>query len=125
MVRVSKALQGRKSKERYKKRKLEVYSLLGSKCAECGQKDERVLQIDHRYSDGNKERGLTRTQLYKKVEKNPRRYQLLCANHNWIKREKDFKVQARDNVWWRTKRALIIASVVSLFIIAIGVYHAT
>ena len=122
---MSKAFQGRKSRERYKNRKLEIFSLLGSKCAKCNQRDERVLQIDHRYSDGNKERGLTRTQLYKKVEKNPRRYQLLCANHNWIKREKDFKVQARDNVWWRTKRALVIASVVSLFIIAIGVYHAT
>lgn len=118
-----KGLQGRSSKQKYRERKLEVYSLLGGKCVECHVTDERVLQIDHRYSDGNKERGLSRSQLYKRVEKNSRRYQLLCANCNWRKRSKDIIVQSRDNAWWRTKRTVIIGSLVGLFIFGIGVYE--
>ncbi len=116
-------LQGRLSKQRYRLRKQGIYDLLGNKCVACGIRDERVLQIDHKYSDGNKERGLTRTQLYKKVENQTKRYQLLCANCNWRKRSKDFSIQARDHIWWRTKRTLVVASVVGLFIITLGVYH--
>ena len=119
------SLQGRLSKERYRLRKRVIYDLLGNQCVACGITDERVLQIDHKYSDGNKERGLTRTQLYKRVENQTRRYQLLCANCNWRKRSKDFSVQARDHIWWRTKRSLAVATIVSLFIIGLGVYHAT
>ena len=114
MIRQQKTLQGRGSKQRYKDRKLEIYSLLGGRCVECHETDERVLQIDHRYSDGNKERGLSRSKLYKKVENHTRRYQLLCAN---------VIVQARDNAWWRTKRAITIGSLVGLFIIGLGVYE--
>ncbi len=123
MAKSKAALQGRLSKQRYRARKQEVYDLLGNRCVACGIKDERVLQIDHKYSDGNKERGLTRTQLYKKVEKQTKRYQLLCANCNWRKRSKDFKTQSRDHIWWRAKRTLVVASVVGLFIIGLGVYH--
>ena len=119
------ALQGRQSKQRYRKRKKAIYDILGNQCNICGIRDERVLQIDHRYSDGNKERGLTRAQLYNKVEKQTRRYQLLCANCNWRKRSKDFTVQARSNVWWTSKRSLAVATIISLFIIGLGVYHAT
>ena len=117
------ALQGRLSKERYRKRKRAIYDLLGNQCVSCGVNDERVLQIDHRYSDGNKERGLSRAQLYNKVEKQTKRYQLLCANCNWRKRSKDFKVQSRDHIWWRTKRRIIVGTIVSLFITGLGVYH--
>ena len=123
MIRQQKTLQGRGSRQRYKDRKLEIYSLLGGRCVECHETDERVLQIDHRYSDGNKERGLSRSKLYKKVENHTRRYQLLCANCNWRKRSKDVIVQARDNAWWRTKRAITIGSLVGLFIIGLGVYE--
>ena len=123
MIRQHKALQGRGSKQRYKERKLEIYNLLGGRCVECHETDERVLQIDHRYSDGNKERGLSRSKLYKKVEKNTRRYQLLCANCNWRKRSKDIIVQSQDNNWWRTKRTIIIGSLIGLFIIGLGAYE--
>ena len=122
MIRQHKALQGRSSKQRYRDRKLEIYNLLGGKCVECNESDERVLQIDHRYSDGNKERTLSRSKLYKKVRNNTRRYQLLCANCNWRKRSKDIIVQSRDNSWWRTKRTIIVGSLIGLFIIGIGVF---
>ena len=79
------------------RRKREVHKLLGGKCKHCGEKDPRVLQIDHVKSDGNRERrnGQTRGQLYRNIQKRPKRYQLLCANCNWRKRDKDFKVQRR------------------------------
>ena len=75
------------------RRKAQIHSLLGGKCKHCGEKDTRVLQIDHVYGDGAQERreGLSRTQLYRNIEKETKRYQLLCANCNWKKREKDFK----------------------------------
>ena len=121
------ALQGKNSIGSLRLKKLGVYSLLGGECRECGIKDERVLQIDHRYSDGNKERGLTRTQLYKKVMNNSRRYQLLCANCNWKKRTKDNRVQsnikARGRFWKSTKIKIVAATLVTIFIIGIGVYE--
>jgi len=72
------------------KRKEEIFQLLGNKCKHCGEKDERVLQIDHVFSDGAKERKLSRIALYNNVEEKPKRYQLLCANCNWKKRSWEF-----------------------------------
>ena len=72
------------------RRKAEVHKQLGDKCQQCGEKDPRVLQIDHVNSDGAKERKLGRLELYKKVEDTPHRYQLLCANCNWRKRSWEF-----------------------------------
>ena len=118
-------MQGRKSKRYMQDRKLFIYQMLGNRCVHCSESDKRVLQIDHKYSDGNKERNLSRSQLYKKVEKSTHRYQLLCANCNWRKRSKDFKVQSRNNILWRTKVKLFSAGIISITIIIIGVYHAT
>lgn len=73
------------------RRKEKIFTLLGSKCKTCGLKDDRVLQIDHVNSDGAKERKLSRIALYNKVEEEPKRYQLLCANCNWRKRDWEFK----------------------------------
>ena len=77
------------------RRKAQIHNLLGGKCRHCGEKDPRVLQIDHVYADGAKERreGVSRMQLYHNIERETKRYQLLCANCNWKKREKDFKIQ--------------------------------
>ena len=69
--------------------------LLGSRCFTCGFSDVRAIQIDHVNGDGAAERKAARgTMLYKPMLKlfteNPAefalRYQLLCANCNWIKR---------------------------------------
>ena len=64
---------------------------LGGKCVCCGFSDVRALQIDHVNGDGKKERrerriaSLTRLALEDKAA-GGHRYQLLCANCNWIKR---------------------------------------
>jgi len=77
------------------RRKEKIYKLLGNRCKKCKIKDSRVLQIDHVNSDGYLERQLSRSQLYAKILKEPKRYQLLCANCNWKKRSQDFKKQKR------------------------------
>ncbi len=99
------------------KRKAEVYKLLGDSCKRCGERDVRVLQIDHVYSDGSKERKLSRTALYRKVEENPKRYQLLCANDNWRKRDEDFKTQRRP----KSLRRLLPRVILSIILLAIVV----
>lgn len=72
---------------RRNKKKLELLEFLGGKCAHCGFNDHRALQIDHVYGGGCKEwYGKHQEQKYKMVYKNPKSYQLLCANCNWIKR---------------------------------------
>ena len=98
-------------------RKAKVFDLLGNKCVQCGERDVRVLQIDHVNSDGALERKLTRLQLYKKVEAEPHRYQLLCANDNWRKRERDYKVQKRTwkgRFLGRLGMSLLVGVMVSL-----------
>jgi hypothetical protein len=65
---------------------------LGGSCIRCGFSDVRALQIDHINGGGSKERkGKTFSgQFHKNVLKsflnNENKYQLLCANCNWIKR---------------------------------------
>ncbi len=84
--------QANASTKRYRARlKAKVFAMLGNRCAweGCGWTDPRALQIDHKFGDGIKDRadGLVGTSFLKKVLKdNGNRYQLLCANHNWIKR---------------------------------------
>jgi len=54
-----------------------------------GFADERALQIDHRAGNGNAERRAVNNNapaIYRRVLREPHRYQLLCANCNWIKR---------------------------------------
>lgn len=65
---------------------------LGGKCKRCGFADERALQIDHVHGDGNQERRENRQgKYYRKVIEaiSTGKYQLLCANCNWIKRHEN------------------------------------
>lgn len=79
---------------RYKVR-LKILELLGSKCRHCGFSDWRALQIDHVNGGGRKERreggysSLNPSAYLKKILKTPRKYQLLCANCNSIKRHEN------------------------------------
>ena len=75
--------------------KLRLFRLMGGKCVKCGFTDHRALQIDHVDGGGSKEmkeefRCLGRNIYLKAVEKSyledEGKYQLLCANCNWIKR---------------------------------------
>ena len=62
------------------------------KCARCNFSDQRALQIDHVNNDGCAERkslGFSRYFLMLVIEsfaKKEKKYQILCANCNWIKR---------------------------------------
>lgn len=62
---------------------------LGGKCVHCGESDGRVLQLDHVKGGGltdirkNKKHGWAK---YKQAARSRTKYQLLCANCNWIKR---------------------------------------
>jgi len=61
---------------------------MGGKCVRCGFDDWRALQADHIHGGGGKERAVVtnRNAYYKTILANPDKYQLLCANCNWIKR---------------------------------------
>lgn len=68
-------------------------AILGNKCVHCGFDDPRALQIDHINGGGGKERKDTKnnqTMYYRMIiasaEEDEGKYQLLCANCNWIKR---------------------------------------
>ena len=68
-----------------------ILFLLGDKCAKCGIDDPRVLQVDHIYGGGHQDRqlfGSGGTWAFTKdvLQHTTRKYQLLCANCNWIKR---------------------------------------
>lgn len=69
----------------YLSKKRKAYDLLGNKCAKCGFDDWRALQVGHIEGKGH----TTGFQTYKAVIKDPSKYQLLCANCNWIKRHEE------------------------------------
>lgn len=75
------------------KKKAEIHTALGSICVKCGFSDSRALQIDHINGGGYTERKLYPTNpkkyyadILKSIKNNECKYQLLCANCNWIKR---------------------------------------
>lgn len=70
-----------------------VLERLGNKCTRCGFSDSRALQIDHINGNGKKDLKERKSQFsyIKSLADMPdaelySRYQLLCANCNWIKR---------------------------------------
>lgn len=78
------------SQVKYKRKlRLAAIAFLGGKCIRCGFNDVRALQIDHINGGGLKElRKVSPFTYYKKILIDTEmKYQLLCANCNWIKRE--------------------------------------
>ena len=64
---------------------------LGGKCSHCDFNDSRALQIDHVNGNGADDRREFGEAMYtknflKRVLASPGKYQVLCANCNWIKR---------------------------------------
>ncbi len=77
-----------------------VIEMLGARCVRCGFTDRRALQIDHPDGGGTAEyRELGNGRVYRNVLCDPSRYQLLCANCNWIKRAEEGENHAR---WGRS-----------------------
>jgi hypothetical protein len=71
--------------------RMKIIELLGGKCVRCGFSDIRALQIDHVNGDGYKDRrryncDVKYRKTLKEIKDGSKRYQLLCANCNWIKR---------------------------------------
>ncbi|MFZ2151786.1 MAG: hypothetical protein WAV09_01615 [Minisyncoccia bacterium] len=78
-----------------------VVTALGSKCVRCSFSDKRALQIDHINGGGSNERktrGFSHS-FHKHVLvsfiNNEKKYQLLCANCNWIKRYENNEAKGR------------------------------
>jgi len=70
----------------------QVIEMMGNECVICGFDDFRALQIDHINEGGSRERKkLTQQGIYRKIRDSPHligvEYQLLCANHNQIKKQ--------------------------------------
>ena len=64
-----------------------VHEALGHVCARCGFNDKRALQFDHLLGGGRAHHlasaGMT---AYRDMIREPEKYQVLCANCNWIKK---------------------------------------
>ncbi len=81
-----------RSNELQRRQRKTVIVALGGKCVSCGFADERALQIDHIHGGGTKERqnrdfvGSFNIHVLKSFLNGENKYQLLCANCNWIKR---------------------------------------
>jgi len=85
---------GERQRVWYQELKKEVFNVLGNECVKCGFIDKRALQIDHINGGGYQEiKNLSARQRYynvlKSVKLKENKYQLLCANCNWIKRFTD------------------------------------
>lgn len=72
-----------RSQRRLRLRILEFY---GGKCVQCGFDDWRALQLDHIIPlSQTGEKRVSPSQTYRDAERNPDKYQLLCANCNAVK----------------------------------------
>jgi hypothetical protein len=90
------------AKQYHRDTRKRVIEILGGKCVGCGFSDVRALQIDHIDGGGNSEYGINGAHgisYYNKIIKskcdNEIKYQLLCANCNWIKRVENKEVLGR------------------------------
>lgn len=73
-----------------------IFTNLGHVCCKCGFSDKRALQIDHINGDGYTSKIINKTgsmcrrtnyyEVIESIKKNENRFQILCANCNWIKR---------------------------------------
>lgn len=91
MPKKSETVKAKHNRTYERRMKLAAHAALGGKCVVCGWEDHRALQIDHVSGGGNVERKqlkLNTTRFYRHVVANAHtgQYQLLCANHNWVKR---------------------------------------
>jgi hypothetical protein len=87
-----------KQLKRLEKMRAEVRNKYDNKCAHCGFDDVRALQIDHVNGDGHEHRKVvkgTNTFLAEVIKDTENRFQLLCANCNWIKRVKNQEYKVR------------------------------
>jgi hypothetical protein len=89
----------RKNNDKYNHNaRQQVIDLLGGKCIRCGFSDIRALQVDHINGGGYRELKNHNSKerlrmVVESVGNKENKYQLLCANCNWIKRFEDKEVR--------------------------------
>lgn len=79
--------------------RFKIIDLLGGKCILCGFNDWRALQVDHKNGGGCKDRkniahspSALQKKILESIERGEDKYQLLCANCNWIKRYENYEL---------------------------------
>jgi hypothetical protein len=73
----------------HNKARRKALRIMGDKCVRCGFSDWRALQFDHVDGDGHQESRSGNTGIViRKILRNicREKFQILCANCNWIKR---------------------------------------
>lgn len=85
------------TKNKHREKRGLAISALGGTCVKCGMTDIRCLQIDHINGGGVRDARETPAYTrYNRICDNPeeakKKYQILCANCNWIKREENDEV---------------------------------
>lgn len=81
-----------KLNEQRRQKRLRTLEVMGNKCIRCGFDDIRALQIDHINGGGAEEirtwkyKGNYNMNVIKSFLNAELKYQLLCANCNWIKK---------------------------------------
>lgn len=86
----NRAIKTRKRNALNRQKVLELIG--GAVCKKCGFDDWRALQIDHKNGGGRHDRVPTYL-ILKRVKADPKKYQVLCANCNWIKRYKNKEIK--------------------------------
>lgn len=75
------------NREWWRRKRNQLLSLKGHKCVRCGFSDIRALQLDHINGGGvRQQRTMNRAQQFEWFFANPDKWQILCANCNWIKK---------------------------------------
>lgn len=92
----------------WRKTKKMALEALGGKCVRCGFTDERALQFDHVNGGGVKDKKATTRQYHKVIIESflngENKFQILCANCNWIKRFENNEVRKgpiKNHDLWR------------------------
>ena len=81
----------RQNRDKRRRLRQQALDALGGRCVRCGFDDPRALQVDHVNDDGHADRQALGASWFGKIMRAIRdgerdKYQLLCANCNWIKR---------------------------------------
>jgi 5-methylcytosine-specific restriction endonuclease McrA len=77
-----------KGRAKFQAERMAVIALLGGKCADCGEDDIRMLEIDHIFNDGSEHKKLRRSPASRNRDVlsgtyDASRLQILCGNcHN-------------------------------------------
>ncbi len=114
--------QARQKRDRRRELRLSILDKLGGKCGGCGEYNHGVLQIDHKAGGGNRHIGRGNATSVKHrgsinyyleldswpVEWLRNGFQLLCANHNWLKRFENNEVPNGQDKYLFTLRGAVV-----------------